>query len=66
MTYKLNLNGNYLVTETDSNRELGVIINYGDKIGWEFSPFVHTRFSYLILRRLYNKVYQLRKRDGQE
>ena len=65
MEYKLNINGNYQVIETDSNKQLGVIINYGDNIGWEFSPYVSTRLSYLLLRRIYNKVYQLRKRDKQ-
>jgi len=65
MIYKLNFDNNYDVIESDSNRKLGEIINYSNGIGWEFSSYVHVRLSYILLRRLYNKVYQLRKRDGQ-
>jgi hypothetical protein len=56
---------NYKVI-TDEGRVLGEIINYHNGIGWEFAPYVHTRLSYILLRRLHNKVYQLRKRDGQD
>lgn len=55
----------YDVRTSDHGMLIGHIIDYGNNIGWEFSPVAHIRLSYILLRRLYNKVYQLRKRDGQ-
>lgn len=65
MKYIKNIDGHYNVVESDSDRALGMIINY-ESIGWEFQPYPYIRLSYILLRRLYNKVYQLRKRDGQK
>lgn len=61
MEYKKYSDSVFLVS--DESKQLGRIVNYST--GWAFAPNPIV-LTYLQLRRLYNKVYQLRKRDKQE